>query len=132
MSGSEFFLAGVGHHPRHRHAGFVRHEQSPELEAASNNIPSHLHPSLEHLLPHCCLTGQTDLMESLSGPALSSVIKIGLLLLQSSELVKPLLETQIFPEVNTAQQLGVDSPVGPQQTEGRRGVEEHRDPLQTV
>ena len=38
----------------------------------------------------------------------------------------------MFPEVNAAQQLGVDSSAGPEETDGGLGVQQPRDPLQTV
>ena len=34
--------------------------------------------------------------------------------------------------MNAAQQLGVDTPAGPEETDGGLGVQEHSDPLQTV
>ena len=38
----------------------------------------------------------------------------------------------MFPEVNAAQQLGVDSCAGPDEVDGGLGVQEPRYPLQTV
>ena len=66
VSGPEFLLTGVRHHPRHRQTLLVRHEQPPQLVTSSHNVPSHPHPSLEDFLPDCGLLRQADLVELLA------------------------------------------------------------------